>query len=456
MKDIETFNFREDTTTFIELNKFKELTKIQKEVIPCALNNDDIIGISDTGSGKTHAFLIPIFEKLSIQKPVVQAVISTPTRELAKQIYNNALLMTKVNPKIRIMLITGGTDKERTNAKIKEQPHIVIGTPGRLKDVFLNEQTLRLDTARTLVMDEADMIFEFGFLNDVDAIAGRMSKNLQIMSFSATIPQGLHLFLKKYMHQPKTIRIEDDHKFQAKIKHILIPCKHQSYEEKLLEILPYINPYVCIIFANTKKMVEGIAEFLRNHQYPVVEIHGNLSSRERNKALKEMQSMDKSYIVASDLAARGIDIEGVSHVISLGFPKELDFYIHRSGRTGRAGKDGVCYAFYQERDVLAIKQLMKKGIDFHYEDIKNHKLVEVKNPFVSKEKHNDLTEKEIAKVVYRKKQKVKPGYKVKRKHQIEKLKRKAKREFVKSEIQKHQIERAKNKRKNEVEDYENR
>lgn len=439
------YMFKDSTRKLLELEGFINPTPIQKEVIPVACKGKDVIGISDTGTGKTHAFLIPIMEKVDSSLKQVQAIITAPTRELAMQLYNRASKMSQADPELNVRLITGGIEKTRMMEQLKVQPQIVIGTPGRIRDMFLNEKVLRADTASILVVDEADMTLEFGFLEDVDAIAGKLPNNLQMMSFSATIPQGLRLFMKKYMQNPVTINLQEKMGYTPKIEHILIPCKHMSYEEKLLSLLPAINPYVCLIFANTRTVAAAVAQSMRDNGYGVIELHGDLSPRARAKAMKELVNIQKSFVVATDIAARGIDIEGITHVVSLGFPKELEFYVHRSGRTGRAGKDGICYALYKKEEEQSIRQLQIKGIGFKHRDYKNGNWMELKPLFQKKVKKEDELDKEIAKVVSKKKVKVKPGYKAKRKAEVEKLKRRAKRELIKNDIQRQKKERAKKK-----------
>lgn len=445
MSKYSDYVFRDNTKTFIKLEGFVEPTPIQQAVIPVACKGRDIIGISATGTGKTHAFLIPIMEKVDSSQPCIQAVITAPTRELALQIYNRSVKMAEADPSLNIRLITGGIERSRMNEQLKTQPHIVIGTPGRIRDLFLNEQTLRVDTASILVVDEADMTLEFGFLEDVDAIAGKMRSDLQMMSFSATIPMSLRPFLKKYMHNPKTIQIEDQSDYQPKIEHILVPCQEKSYEEKLMDVLPTFTPYVCLIFANTRTLASSVATLMRDNGYGVIELHGDLTPRERIKAMKELTNIQKSYVVATDIAARGIDIEGISHVISLGFPKELDYYIHRSGRTGRAGRDGICYALYRKQDDAMIRALEVRGIGFHHKSVKNGTWTDLEPLHKKKVKKDDPLEKEISKIVSKKKKKVKPGYKVKRKQEVEKLKRKARRQMIQEDIQRQKKERAKQK-----------
>lgn len=439
------YQLKETTKKFIEINHFINPTPIQSKVIPLAMKGKDLIGISATGTGKTHAFLIPIMERVDTSKKVVQAVITAPTRELALQLYERAKVMQDADPDLQIRLITGGMEKTRMNESLKVQPHIIIGTPGRIKDLFLHDQTLYLQNVELFVVDEADMTLEFGFLEDIDEVVSRMRKDLQMLSFSATIPNGLKPFLKKYMHSPITITVENEHAFQPKIEHVLVPCKHLSYEEKALELLPSFQPYVCLIFANTREIAANMANLMRDHGYGVIELHGDLSPRERTKAMKNLMSLDQSYVVATDIAARGIDIDGVSHVISMGFPKELDYYIHRSGRTGRAGKDGICYALYNEHDEAMIKALQKRGIGFHHRQYKNSEWMELKPKNAKKVNKDDPLEKEIGKIVNRKKKQVKPGYKAKRKLEVEKLKRKAKRDLIQQDIQRQKKERAKTK-----------
>lgn len=445
MSKYRDYMFRENTKKFIELEHFIEPTPIQKAVIPMACKGKDIIGISATGTGKTHAFLIPIMEKVDSSKNYIQAVITAPTRELALQIYNRCEKMSIADSNLRIRLITGGIEKTRMIDQLKVQPHIVVGTPGRIKDLFLNEQALRVDTADIMVVDEADMTLEFGFLEDVDAIAGKMHKNLQMMSFSATIPHELRLFLKKYMSHPQTIQIENANNFHPKIEHILVPIQHKTYAEKVLEILPTFKPYVCLIFANTRGDAATVASMMRDEGYGVIELHGDLTPRERTKAMKELANIQKSYVVATDIAARGIDIEGISHVISMGFPKDLDYYIHRSGRTGRAGHEGICYALYDKKEDGYIRHLETKGIHFEHRNLKNGNWVDLEPLHKKKVKKDDPLEKEIAKIVTKKKKQVKPGYKKKRKEEVEKLKRKAKRALIQEDIKRQKKERAKQK-----------
>ena len=435
MKKFEDFNLKDTTMAFIEKNHFTQPTPIQEQVIPSALRGKDIIGLSSTGSGKTHAYLIPIMEKVDPNSDEAQFVITAPTRELATQIFEMAKVMTEILPELRVRLYVGGRERSKDIEQLeKSQPHIVIGTPGRIKDLFLNGGALRIDKANMLVVDEADMTLEYGFLDEIDTFAGRLGEHLQMLAFSATMPEQLKPFINKYMHHPITYQIGEKVRFNPDIKHVLVPCYHHSYAETILSILPGFQPYVCLIFANTRQEASLIAEELRKNKVSVSEIHGDLTSRKRKQAMKSIANAEHTYVVATDLAARGIDIGEVTHVISCGFPEDLEYYIHRAGRTGRAGSTGTCYALYQESDDQAIRSLQKRGIKF---DHARHRTTgwQTLHPYGQKRlKTDDELEKKIAMIMTKKNTKVKPGYKKKRAAAIDRVHRQKKREMIRSKI----------------------
>lgn len=431
---------KKETLEFIELNKFKELTAVQNEVLQYTKANKDVVTIAKTGTGKTHAYLIPIAEMINPKSNKTQVLISLPTRELAYQVYQNALVLNKVYSDLRISFVSGGTDKKRSKLSLDNPPHIIIGTPGRIKDLFDSSQ-IRVDTIQMFIVDEADMTLEYGFLEDLDVVFSRMVKHVETLCFSATFPQSLNLFVKKYLANPKIIYVEDK-KRDPKITHVLVNSKHRSYNETLGLLLPLIHPYMCLIFANSKKEADETYKYLEDKGYKALLLHGGLESRERKQALKALQSKRFTYVVCSDVASRGIDNDAVTHVISLGFPSELEFYTHRAGRTGRNTKDGTIYAIYNESDSNAIATLKKQGVKFKEQTIKGTGLKDVvKKKRVNK--RDEELEKEIAKTLYRKKEKVKPNYKKKKKMAVEKIKRKAKREFIKGKIKEERKERYK-------------
>ena len=443
MSTFEKYKLQEFCYQTINELGFIKPTPIQEQVIPLGYKNNDIIGISQTGTGKTHALLLQIMDQIDTSKDHVQAVITAPTRELATQIYNNARLFVKYNQDIRVSLIIGGSDRQKAVNKLLVQPHIVIGTPGRIKDLSLDEQALKITTASILVIDEADMTLEFGYLEDIDAVAGKMSDDLQMMVFSATIPQNLRPFLKKYMQSPVTIEIDSKLVTTANVEHILLATKHQDRYDVLKKIMATIDPYICIIFANKRTEVSKITRQLREDGYKVGEIHGDLEPRERKKMMRQINNNEYQYIVATDIAARGIDIDGVSHVINMQFPTEPDFYIHRSGRSGRGNYTGICYSMYDTTDEKNIAILERKGIEFKNMQLKNGQFVDLGQREKRKKRIRQQTELEKqVQMIIRKPKKVKPGYKKKRKYQVEQVVRKQKRAMIREDIRRQKKERA--------------
>lgn len=424
------FKFKPFINEALDKFNFFEPTEIQERMIPLVLKGESAIGQSQTGTGKTFAYVLPILEKINPERQEVQAVITAPTRELASQIYQQILKVTEhCLPETAIMtrMYIGGTDKQRTIEKLKVQPHIVVGTPGRIHDL-IHEQALFVHTAGILVVDEADMMLDMGFIEDVDRIAARMPVNLQMLVFSATIPEKLKPFLKKYMENPKTIQIEPRRKTAENLEHFLLPSRHRDKKQLVRDALIASNPYLAIVFTNTKKMAEEVAYYLNEQGMKVGRVHGDLSPRERKKMMKQIQDLEFQYIVATDLASRGIDIEGVSHVINYELPTDLDFYIHRVGRTARAGSSGIAMTIYELSDEDALNRLEKQGIQFKNVDIKNGEFVELdsRNRRRTRVKQEDETEK-LAKSIVKKPKQVKPGYKKKMKTEMDKIKRRQRR-----------------------------
>ncbi len=444
MQKFEQFKLQPFCQEVIEEMRFVNPTPIQEKVIPAVFKGNNIIGVSQTGTGKTHAFLLPIMSKIDVNKECVQAVITAPTRELANQIYQQAKVFTKYNNALRVSLIVGGSDRQKAVNKLTVQPHIVIGTPGRIKDLSLEEQALQITTADIMVIDEADMTLEYGYLEDIDAVAGKMKENLQMMIFSATIPQMLRPFLKKYMASPVIIEIDQKVPTTKNVEHILLATKHQNRFAVLQKIMETIDPYICIIFCNRREEVVDVAKKLREAGKKVGEIHGSLEPRERKQMMRRIMNMEYQYIVATDIAARGIDIDGVSHVINMSLPTEPDFYIHRSGRSGRAKYTGVCYSMYDSSDEANIVILEKKGIEFKNVALKNNEFVDLGQREKRKKRIKQQTEleKKVQSII-RKPKKVKPGYKKKRKWEIDKVVRKQKRQMIQQDIRRQKKERSK-------------
>lgn len=423
------FKFKPFINKAIEELRFNEPTEIQEKMMPLMLKGESAIGQSQTGTGKTHAYLLPMLQAVDVELQQVQAVITAPTRELANQIYHEVLKITKheENKQISARCYIGGTDKQRDIGRLSQQPHIVVGTPGRINDL-IREKALFVHTATMLVVDEADLMLDMGFLEDVDQIAGKMPKDLQIFVFSATIPEKLKPFLKKYMENPKFEHVQPKQIFAENIEHILVPLRSREKVVLLSDMLRSYNPYLAIVFVNTKQMADKVADQLIERGLKVGRIHGDLTSRERKRVMKQIRDLEFQYIVATDLASRGIDIEGISHVINFELPRDLDFYIHRSGRTARAGNKGMAITIFEPSDEDALAQLDKMGIKFNNLDLHAGNWVEVKERNRRKNRVKAVDEiEEKARRLVRRPNKVKPGYKKKMQVQAEQIKKRERR-----------------------------
>lgn len=400
---------------------FKEPTEVQARLIPLILKRRSVVGQSQTGSGKTHTFLLPIFQTIDPELTEVQAVITTPSRELAYQIYDAAKQIAKHSEKeILVHNYVGGTDKQRQIEKLEHrQPQIVIGTPGRVLDL-MKSQALDVHNASVLVVDEADMTLDLGFLKETDAIASAMPKELQMMVFSATIPDKLKPFLRKYMTDPIVEVVENKNVISPTIDNWLISTKGRDRNQLIYQLLTMGQPYLALVFANTKERVDDLTRYLRSQGLRVAKIHGGIPPRERKRTMREIQNMEYQFVVATDLAARGIDIEGVSQVINDDIPEDLEFFIHRVGRTGRNGMEGTAITLYAPSEDKMIAELESLGISFKEKKLSNGELVasyDRNRRFKRRTRSNKLDPK-IVGMVKKEKKKRKPGYKNKIKRAI--------------------------------------
>ncbi|MGX7023515.1 DEAD/DEAH box helicase [Vagococcus hydrophili] len=442
------YNFQEFIMNALDEKKFLKPTEVQEKLIPVVMQGKNVVGQSQTGSGKTHTFLLPMMNAVDPEKDEVQGIITTPSRELAEQIYQAAVQLAKHSEKeIRVSQYVGGTDKKRQMEKLKtSQPHIVIGTPGRILDL-VNNQSLKTFTANHFVVDEADMTLDMGFLEDVDKIAATLPKGLQMLVFSATIPTKLKPFLKKYMDNPVVEHIKPSSVISDTIDNWAISTKGQDVNKVIYQLLNIGQPYLVMVFANTKQRVNEISTYLKEQGLKVATIHGDIPPRERKRVMKNVQNLDFQFVVATDLAARGIDIEGVSHVINTEIPTDLEFFIHRVGRTGRNGLEGTAITLYQPSDENSLAELEKLGIEFHPKVIRGGEIIDSydRNRREKRDKSQKQLDISMIGLVKKKKKKVKPGYKKKLQYAIddnEKQKRK---------IDRRQTDRAK--RKSRKQDY---
>lgn len=438
---------RPEVKAGLEKINFKKPTKVQERVIPKLLIGDSVVVQAATGSGKTHAYLIPIFNMIDEKAPVTQAVITAPSRELATQLYKVARqLRDAANLKISIEYLGGGNDRNRQIEKAESNaPQLVIATPGRLHD-FVSKKIINLENVKIFIIDEADMTLDMGFLHQMDEVIAKLGKNAIIGAFSATIPVKLENFLRKYMAKPEFIVIDNPAVIAPTIENDLIDVGSKDKKQLLYKLLTMGQPYLALVFANTKKTVDELAQYLEDQGLKVAKIHGGITERERKRIIRQVRQGQYQYVVASDLAARGIDIEGVSLVINYEIPKDLEFVIHRIGRTGRNNLPGHAITLIYDDEMADIEDLEKLGIHFDFKELKNGELVE-RTHYHRRDNRRVRSQKldnRLVGMVKKAKKKRKPGYKKKIKQAIQKD-RQQKRKLE----ERHQMRKAKRKRKRE-------
>lgn len=427
---------------------FTKPTPVQEKVIPAMLKGESVIVQAATGSGKTHAYLIPILNAIDEDARYVQAIVTAPSRELADQLYRVARqLRDNSGLNIAIAHLAGGSDRDRQIARFEQnKPQLVIATPGRLLD-FADKKILLLDQVKNFVIDEADMTLDLGFLADVDKIAARLPKDVVMSAFSATIPVKLTNFLRKYMAKPEEIVIDNPAVIAPTIKNDLLDIGSKGRKKIVYKLLTMGQPYLALVFANTKQMVDELADYLTKQGLKVAKIHGGITERERKRTLREVRAGQYQYVVASDLAARGIDLPGVSLVINYEIPKDLEFIIHRIGRTGRNGLPGHAVTLVREEEMNRVGALEHMGVHFDFVEIKDGALA----PRTHYRRRDNRTaanrqlDPHMKGVVKKVKSKRKPGYKKKIKQAIQEDNRKKRKIETRHEMR-HQKRLRKRKR----------
>ncbi|MCE5038168.1 DEAD/DEAH box helicase [Staphylococcus auricularis] len=428
----ENFNLEPSLIEAVKDLNFSKPTEIQSRVIPKMLKQVNLIGQSQTGTGKSHAFLLPLIHHIDTDTNEPQAIVVAPTRELAQQLFNTASHLAQFKSGVSVKLFIGGTDIEKDKQRAKNQPHLIIGTPTRINDLAKHGD-LHVHLASYLVIDEADLMIDLGLIEDVDLIAARLDSEARIAVFSATIPKSLHPFLNKYLEQPEYVKIDSQSQNKKNIEFYLIPTKGEAKVKKTLKLIDILNPYLCIIFCNSRDNADDLADELDGYGIKYGMIHGGLTPRERKQQMKRIRNLDFQYVIASDLASRGIDIEGVSHVINFDVPNDIDFFTHRVGRTGRGQYHGVAITLYSPDEEDAISLIEDRGYHFETVDIKNGELKPVKahNTRHKRQKKDDVVTNQVKYKVKRNNKKVKPGYKKKFKRQLEEAKRQERRQYSK-------------------------
>jgi len=355
-------------------NGIKEPTPIQEKSIPGLINGADLVAQAQTGTGKTLAFLLPLIERINVQKNSIQGLIITPTRELALQISDVAKKLAEVK-NIKILTVYGGQDVERQLYRLKSGVHLVIGTPGRLLD-HIRRGNIDLGKLRVLILDEADEILKMGFLDDMEEIIRKTPKIRQTMLFSATMPNEVRSLGKRFMKNPIHIQIESKNVILDEIDQVVVETTQDNKFDTLCKIIDEHRPYIAIVFCRTKQNVIELNNRLLAKGYNSDELHGDLSQAKRERVMKKLRDLKLQLLIATDIAARGLDVEGVTHVINYDVPRDVDNYIHRIGRTGRIGNTGIAITLVtpKEQNQLAlIERKIKQNIKSQSKDIKAHR-----------------------------------------------------------------------------------
>jgi ATP-dependent RNA helicase DeaD len=363
-KDNMNTNENESTSTIVTFNDFnlepkvfravselgfEEPTPIQMKAIPIALAGRDLIGQAQTGTGKTAAFGIPLINKIETRGDKIEALILAPTRELAIQVSEEIGKLARFKG-VRTLPIYGGQEIGRQIRALKKYPHIIIGTPGRLLD-HINRKTIRLDEVKTVILDEADEMLDMGFMEDIQAILKLVPAERQTMLFSATMPMNIKKLAQQFLTNPEHVSVIP--------KQVEVPLISQAYFEvherqkfdALSRLLDMESPELAIIFGRTKRRVDELAEALQKRGYSADGLHGDLSQNQRDAVMRKFRDGSIDVLVATDVAARGLDVSGVTHVINFDLPQDPESYVHRIGRTGRAGKEGSAWTFVTPREI---------------------------------------------------------------------------------------------------------
>ena len=336
---------------------FEEATPIQSQTIPAIMQGKDIIGQAQTGTGKTCAFAIPAVEMLE-DNDNVQMLVLCPTRELAIQIAIEFQSVAKYKERVRILPIYGGQSIDRQISALKKRPQIIIGTPGRVMD-HMRRSTLKLKNLKMVILDEADEMLSMGFQEDLDVILQKVPEEKQTVLFSATMSKNILAITKKYQKDPEHIQVLH--------KELTVPGIDQFYievrEPFKLEILSRVidgNDYrISLVFCNTKKRVDEVAMSLQTRGYTAEALHGDMRQNERDTVMAKFRNGDINILVATDVAARGVDVENIEAVFNYDIPNDEEYYVHRIGRTGRAGRVGVAYTFVSGRELFKLKDIQR-------------------------------------------------------------------------------------------------
>ena len=345
----------------VERAGFEEATPIQAATIPLVLAGGDVIGQAQTGTGKTAAFGLPMIQTIDTNSNVIQGLVISPTRELAIQTQEELYRLGR-DKKLKVQVVYGGADISRQIRALKDHPHIVVGTPGRLLD-HIRRHTLKLGTVKHLVLDEADEMLNMGFLEDIEAIINEVPEERQTLMFSATMPPAIKRIGVHFMKNPEQVTIKAKELTTDLIEQYYVKAKEFEKFDVMTRLFDVQSPELTIVFGRTKRRVDELARGLEMRGFKAEGIHGDLSQQKRMSVLKAFKSGNLDILVATDVAARGLDISGVTHVYNYDIPQDPESYVHRVGRTGRAGKEGMSVTFVTPNEMgylHVIEDLTKK------------------------------------------------------------------------------------------------
>lgn len=363
----------EEMSRAVEALGFKELTEVQREAIPVMREGKDLVVKAPTGTGKTFAFGIPIVERVDRESDKLQAVIMAPTRELAIQINDELHHLTEYASGIRSEVVYGGDPIERQITALKRRPQILVATPGRLMD-HMNRHTVKPDAVKIAVLDEADKMLDMGFFQDVSKILDRFPKDKQLCMFSATITREVMDIMWLYQRDAVEINVAPVAGSEPKITQYAMHQERGTKMTALMDLLKTQGYDRVVIFCNTKRMTERLGEYLKQKKIDAEVLSSDVNQRERSKIMDRFREHELRILVATDVAARGIDVQDIEAVINYDVPQDNTYYLHRIGRTGRAQKEGVSFVFYDTTEYGKLKEIMR----YTHSDITPVKLVEGK------------------------------------------------------------------------------
>ena len=337
---------------------FEEASPIQAQAIPVQMEGRDIIGQAQTGTGKTAAFGIPLLQKVDPKSKKLQAIALCPTRELAIQVADEIRRLAKYMHGVKVLPIYGGQDIVKQIRSLKDGTQIIIGTPGRVMD-HMRRKTVKFDHIQTVVMDEADEMLNMGFLEDMETILSQLPEERQTVMFSATMPQAIADIAHKFQKEPVTVKVVKKELTVPKVTQYYYEVKPKTKVEVMCRLLDMYAPKLSVVFCNTKKGVDELVQALQGRGYFAEGLHGDLKQIQRDRVMNSFRNGRTDILVATDVAARGIDVDDVEAVFNYDLPQDDEYYVHRIGRTGRAGREGIAFSFVVGKEVYKLRDIQR-------------------------------------------------------------------------------------------------